>query len=206
MLTQTKNQYSYQILENEISSFYHSYSNNGDRLHDQHYQSSSSPSLTDLNNLQNQGPNLDTIIEPETKEQQQSQPQSPFVKRILVVDDEPDITLTFKAGLDGYYYGYDDKKRFEVYTYNDPLLVMKEFKPHFYDLLLTDIYMPNMNGFQLCEKILELDVNIRVCFMSAFVVNIQALREVYSNVNLGCYIEKPVTIKYLIKRLSAELD
>ena len=74
------------------------------------------------------------------------------------------------------------KKRFEVYTYNDPLLVMKEFKPHFYDLLLTDIYMPNMNGFQLCEKILELDVNIRVCFISALEVNIQALREVYPKV------------------------
>jgi hypothetical protein len=42
--------------------------------------------------------------------------------------------------------------------------------------------------------------------MSAFVVNIQALREVYSNVNLGCYIEKPVSIGHLIKRLSAEVD
>jgi CheY-like chemotaxis protein len=83
---------------------------------------------------------------------------------------------------------------------------VKEFKPHFYDLLLTDIYMPNMNGFELCEKILELDANIRVCFMSALEVNIQALRELYPNVNLGCYIEKPVTIKYLIKRLSAELE
>ena len=66
--------------------------------------------------------------------------------------------------------------------------------------------MPNMNGFQLCEKILGLDVNIRVCFMSALEVNIHALREVYPDVNLGCYIEKPVTIKYLIRRLSAELD
>jgi CheY-like chemotaxis protein len=83
---------------------------------------------------------------------------------------------------------------------------VKEFKPHFYDLLLTDIYMPNMNGFQLCEKILELDVNMRVCFMSALEINIQALTEVYPNVNLECYIEKPVTIKYLIKKLSAELD
>ena len=42
--------------------------------------------------------------------------------------------------------------------------------------------------------------------MSALEVNIQALREVYPNVSLGCYIEKPVTIRYLIKRLSAELD
>ena len=54
--------------------------------------------------------------------------------------------------------------------------------------------MPNINGFHLCEKILGLDVNIRVCFMSALVVNIHALREVYPNVNLGCFIQKPVTI------------
>ena len=83
---------------------------------------------------------------------------------------------------------------------------MKEFKPHFYDLLLTDIYMPNMNGFQLCEKILELDVNIRVCFMSAAEINIHALREVYRNVGFGCFIAKPVSIEYLINRLAAELD
>jgi response regulator of citrate/malate metabolism len=90
--------------------------------------------------------------------------------------------------------------------YNDPLLVVKDFKPHFYDLLLTDIYMPNVNGFQLSEKILKLDVNIRVCFISALEINIQALREVYPIVSFGCFIEKPITIKYLIKRLSAELD
>ena len=84
------------------------------------------------------------------------------------------------------------RKDLKYITYNDPLLVVKEFKPQFYDLLLTDIYMPNMNGFELCEKLLELDVNIRVCFMSALEVNIQALREVYPNVSFGCYIEKPV--------------
>jgi CheY-like chemotaxis protein len=203
LLTQTKNHYSYPILDNGISSFYHLYNDNSDRHHQQHYLSeSSSPTLTDPNYIQNQGSNLDTTIEIETKE---PQPQSSsFIKKILVVDDDPDLTLTFKVGLEGYH--YDEKKRFEVYTYNDPLFLLKEFKPHFYDLLLTDIYMPNMNGFQLWEKILELDVNIRVCFMSAFVVNIEALREVYSNVNLGCYIDKPVSIEYLIKRLSAELD
>ena len=123
------------------------------------------------------------------------------------MDDDPDVTLTFKAGLDGRYYGDgDEKKRFDVYTYTNPIFVVKEFKPQFYDLLLTDIYMPNMNSFELCEKLLELDVNIRVCFMSSLEVNIQALREVYPNASLGCYIEKPVSIEYLIKRLSAELD
>jgi CheY-like chemotaxis protein len=202
LLTLTKNHNSYPILDNGISSFRYSYSNNGDRLDDQNYLSeSSSAAHTDPTYLQNQGTNLDTTIEIETKE---PSPQSPFIKRILVVDDDPDLTLTFKVGLDSYY--YEGKKRFEVYTYNNPLLVLTQFKPHFYDLLLTDIYMPNMNGFQLCQKILELDVNIRVCFMSALEINIQALREIYPKVSFGCFIKKPVTIEYLIKRLSAELD
>jgi response regulator RpfG family c-di-GMP phosphodiesterase len=66
--------------------------------------------------------------------------------------------------------------------------------------------MPNMNGFQLCEKILKLDVNIRVCFISALEINIQALREVYPTVSFGCFIKKPVSMGHLIKRLSSELD
>jgi CheY-like chemotaxis protein len=206
LFIQTKNRYyhshfhSSPSLEKEMP-FRHSYSNNGDSLKKIYLSESSSRATS--NYLRNQGSRLDTIIETETKVTL----KPPSIKRILLVDDDPDITLTFKAGLDGHYYGYGDKKkRFEVYTYNDPLLLLKEFKPHFYDLLLTDIDMPNMNGFQLCEKLLELDVNIRVCFMSALELNIQALREVYPNVSFGCYIEMPVTIEYLIKRLSAELD
>ena len=129
--------------------------------------------------------------------------KDPFLKRILIVDDEPDVTLTFKLSLEK----NNTDKRFEVYTYNDPAIALSEFKPNFYDLLLTDIYMPNMNGFELCEKILELDVNIRVCFMSAAEVNIEALREVYpKSRSIGCFIKKPVTIDYLVKRLLAELD
>jgi response regulator RpfG family c-di-GMP phosphodiesterase len=67
--------------------------------------------------------------------------------------------------------------------------------------------MPHMNGFELCEKILELDVNVKVCFMSTAEVNIEALREVYPKArSIGCFIKKPVTIEYLAKRLLAELD
>jgi CheY-like chemotaxis protein len=205
LFIQTKNRYyhshfhSSPSLEKEMP-FRHSYSNNGDSLKKIYLSESSSRATS--NYLRNQGSRLDTIIETETKVTL----KPPSIKRILLVDDDPDITLTFKAGLDGHYYGNGEKKRFEVYTYNDPLLVLKEFKPDFYDLLLIDIYMPEMNGFESCEKILELDVNIRVCFMSAFMVNIQALREVYHNVNLGCFIEKPVSIEYLIQRLASELD
>jgi response regulator RpfG family c-di-GMP phosphodiesterase len=66
--------------------------------------------------------------------------------------------------------------------------------------------MAHMNGFELCEKLLDLDVNIRACFISAAQVNIDALREVYPKArSIGCFIKKPVTINYLIKRLIAEL-
>jgi two-component SAPR family response regulator len=120
------------------------------------------------------------------------------------------------VGLEEYHYdddnsndNYDDinmRTRFEVYSYNNPLEVLSEFKPNFYDLMLTDIYMPHMNGIELCQKILEIDANIRVCFISAADVNIEALREVYPKANFGCFIKKPVTIEYLVKRLLAELD
>lgn len=66
--------------------------------------------------------------------------------------------------------------------------------------------MPYMNGFELCEKILEIDINIRVCFMTAGEVNREAFREIYPKLSLGCFIKKPVTIDQLVKRIRAELD
>jgi CheY-like chemotaxis protein len=73
--------------------------------------------------------------------------------------------------------------------------------------MLTDVFMPDMSGFELCEKILKLDDNIRVCFISSAEVNIEALREVYPKArSIGCFIKKPVEIEYLVKRLLAELD
>ena len=113
--------------------------------------------------------------------------------------------------LEGYYYNgvnndKNDKTRFEVYTYNNPSEALSEFRPNFYDLMLIDVYMPDINGFELCEKILELDVNIRMCFMSAAELNIEALREVYLKLSFEHFIKKPITIEYLAKRLLAELD
>jgi two-component SAPR family response regulator len=61
--------------------------------------------------------------------------------------------------------------------------------------------MPHMNGFELCKKMLELDVNVRICFISSVKINIEALKEVYPTLSLGCFIKKPVTIEYLVKRL-----
>ncbi|MGC2571036.1 MAG: response regulator [Candidatus Nitrosopolaris sp.] len=127
-------------------------------------------------------------------------------KRILIVDDYEDVTITFKAGIEDSNNKTDANKRIEVYTSNNPVVALSEFKPNFYDLLLVDINMPHMNGFQLCEKILAIDINVKVCFMSSGGINIEALREVYPSLSLGCFIRKPVTIDYLVKRIVSELD
>jgi hypothetical protein len=63
-----------------------------------------------------------------------------------------------------------------------------------------------MNGFQLCEKILAIDINVKVCFMSSGKINLEAVREIYPSLSLGCFLTKPVTIDYLIKRIMSELD
>jgi CheY-like chemotaxis protein len=94
-----------------------------------------------------------------------------FWKRILIVDDEADVTLTFKAGIEDSNNKTDANKRIEVYTSSNPVVALSEFKPNFYDLLLVDIKMPHMNGFELCEKILVIDINVRICFMSAVEIN-----------------------------------
>ena len=130
-----------------------------------------------------------------------------FWKRILIVDDEADITITFKAVIEDSNNHNDAKNsRIEVYTSNNPVLALSEFKPNFYDLLLLDINMPYMNGFELSEKILAIDINVRVCFMSSAEINPEALREIYPSLSLGCFIRKPVDMDYLVKQIRSELD
>src|SRR5215831_1175936 len=129
-----------------------------------------------------------------------------FWKRILIVDDEADVTITFKAGIEESNNNNGTDKRIEVYTSNNPVVAISEFKPAFYDLLLVDINMPHMNGFELCEKILAIDINVRVCLMSSGEINWEALREIYPTRQEGCFIRKPITIDYLLKRIRSELD
>jgi two-component system, OmpR family, response regulator ChvI len=65
--------------------------------------------------------------------------------RILLVDDDVDITTSLKIGL--------EDNGFVVDTFNDPLLALSNFKPGIYDLLLFDIRMPQLSGFDLYDKI-----------------------------------------------------
>jgi signal transduction histidine kinase/ActR/RegA family two-component response regulator len=136
-----------------------------------------------------------------TKEQHYKK-QGQYRKRILILDDEPDITIAFEKGL-------RDKGFEQIYTANDPLLCLKNFKASSYDLLIIDIMMPQMDGFGLYEEIRNIDNKVKVCFITAFEVNYQAMRAVFpattTNDDLGCFIRKPVEIDDLIKHIEAEL-
>lgn len=160
----------------------------------------------DDNDDNNQSRSTTTISTESRKQEEEELLLSPFAKRVLIVDDDTDITFTFKKGLEAENNNKNSKTFFKVYTYNDPLEALSQFKSNFYDLLLVDINIPKMNGFEFSTKILELDVNIRVCFMSSGLINQEALREQYPSLSIGCFIKKPVTIENLVRRVKAELE
>jgi DNA-binding response OmpR family regulator len=119
-------------------------------------------------------------------------------KRILIVDDEPDVTITFKMGLEG--------KGFKVDAFNDPNEALANFKMGVYNLLLLDIKMPKMNGFQLYEELEKQDKKVKVCFITAFEVYYRSLRELFPQIEIDCFIKKPIDTEELVKRIQAELQ
>jgi DNA-binding response OmpR family regulator len=142
------------------------------------------------------------------QQQEQEVRLCPLTKRILIVDDDQDITFTFKKAFEeaNRISGGNNKISFHVNTYNDPVHALSEFKPDFYDLMLVDINMPGMNGFDFCTKILGLDINPRFCFMSSGLINQEALREQHPSLSIGCFIKKPVTIENLVRRIKEQLE
>ena len=72
-------------------------------------------------------------------------------------------------------------------------------------LLLIDINMPLMDGFQLAQNLLRRDLNVRVCFMTSGEINVNAAREVHPLKSIGCFIKKPITSEQLLRRIKAEL-
>src|SRR5437879_898359 len=113
-------------------------------------------------------------------------------RRILIVDDEPDITSSFKEALRDH--GFE-----QVDISNDPLLALKNFKAGSYDLLIIDIVMPEMDGFSLYEEVRKIDTKVKVCVITAFEINYQALRAIFPTAtttdDIGCFIRKPVVMK-----------
>ena len=80
-------------------------------------------------------------------------------KKILIVDDEPDVTFTIKVIL--------TSNGYQVDAFEDAEEALAQFRKEVYFLAFLDIKMPKMNGFDLYKKLLEIDKELKVCFLTA---------------------------------------
>ena len=119
--------------------------------------------------------------------------------RILVVDDEPDITLTLKVGL-------ETVGLFDVDAFNDSEAALKSFNPDFYALILIDIMMPKMSGFELYEQLKKVDPDIKVCFLTASEMYYERNRGIeHCALNKDLFLQKPISTDDLIKEVNKKI-
>ena len=118
--------------------------------------------------------------------------------KILVVDDERDITSVIKKGL--------KSNGFEVDSYNDPVLALEKFRACIYDILIIDIKMPKMNGFELYKKMKEIDNKAKICFLTAIEYYNDEFRIAFPKLTLKCFADKPISIDLLAKIIKQELE
>ena len=110
--------------------------------------------------------------------------------RIMVVDDERDILSIVKRGL-------ESKNRFQVEIFIDAesaLESLKEKSDDYYDLVLTDIRMPKINGFELYRRIKESNPHMKIVFITAFEINKDEFSKVIPSVDVIDFISKPVSM------------
>ncbi|MGI8832950.1 MAG: response regulator [Nitrososphaeraceae archaeon] len=124
----------------------------------------------------------------------QKQPQQ-GQKRILAVDDEPDLTMICSLALQ--YHG------FKVDTFNDAQEALSNFKSGYYDLVILDIKMPKMDGFELYEKIKEKDDKVKICFLTTSELYYEEFRKKeYSALDKNLFLKKPIDNDDLLKEVN----
>jgi two-component system catabolic regulation response regulator CreB/two-component system response regulator ChvI len=117
--------------------------------------------------------------------------------KVLLVDNEPDVTYAIESVL--------EDNGFEVDSFNDPVLVCDTYKSNYYDLVILDIKMPKMDGFQLYDCIRQKDRKTKICFLTASEMFYESLRQARNLLGdvLGeqYFIQKPIKTDELIRRL-----
>ena len=111
-----------------------------------------------------------------------------------MVDDEPDITIILKKALEHHDFAVD--------IFNDPQAALATFKPSYYDLLIIDIRMPRINGFDLYRELKKRDSGVRVCFLTAFEIYYEEFRKLFPTIDVKAFIRKPVSISNLVNQIN----
>jgi response regulator RpfG family c-di-GMP phosphodiesterase len=116
-------------------------------------------------------------------------------KPILVVDDEFDIVNIIELWL--------NKQNIDVCGYTDPLLALEHFKDNYnkIDLVLSDIRMPQMNGYEFANRIKALQPKVKVILMSSFEIREVEFSKLFHSVKIDSLISKPISMKNLTKKI-----
>ena len=121
-----------------------------------------------------------------------------LAKNILLVDDELDVIYTIKNIL--------EDNGFQIDSFNDPITALNSYRSNFYDLVILDIKMPKMDGFELYIKMREKDPKVKICFLTASELFYEEFRN--TRLKLGekmgeeYFIQKPAKTEDLIKKIN----
>ena len=133
-------------------------------------------------------------------------------RRILLVDDEPDITMSISVLL--------ESNGFEISSYNDSVLALTSFKPNYYDLVILDVKMPKIDGFELYNKIRKIDKLTKVCFITATdktdYKDLKVLEEqsenhkknsqLYCELKKDMFLQKPISNNDLVNEINKRTE
>jgi DNA-binding response OmpR family regulator len=120
--------------------------------------------------------------------------------RIFIVDDESDTCLALEKIL--------EENGFKVDKFTDPFLALKNFKADFYGMLILDIKMPKMNGFELYLEIKRIASKVKVMFLTAVseYQQYEAFRKkVFSKLGERHFVSKQIEKEDLVKRVNSIL-
>jgi CheY-like chemotaxis protein len=122
-------------------------------------------------------------------------------RRIMLVEDNEDINHLFWIVLQ------DADSRLNVDAFTDPFVALENFRPGLYDLLLIDVTMPKLDGFELYSRIRSLDDRVKVCFLTAGEMYYKEIRqEAFPELDVNCFIGKPIANQDLVKRVKEVLE
>jgi DNA-binding NtrC family response regulator len=124
-------------------------------------------------------------------------------KSILVVDDENDIVNLIKQSL--------QRNGLKVSAFTDPVMALEDFRRNCKDcgLILSDIRMPEMNGYELIRKAKEIEKQVKVVLMSAFEINDGEFHTLLPDIKVDGFLQKPFSIQQLnnvIEKINIKTD
>ena len=134
------------------------------------------------------------------KDQQLSERQQKASSSVLLIDDDKDVLTVLKRSL--------ELKGMNTYGFSNPILAVEHFRNNAanYDIVVTDIRMPDMNGFEVARAVKEVRPDIKIAFITAFEINKSEFEKVLPSTKVDTFIAKPVKLGTFVERIKGIVE